>query len=91
MSIKIHKHEKTGGSVQQWPVASYYTNGKIKLCYNNVLGTRPYFFLFVPREGIISCRSYYRWGTAVAQCLRYCVTNRKVAGSISDGVIGIFH
>jgi hypothetical protein len=30
-------------------------------------------------------------GTAVAQWLRYCATNRKVAGSISDGVIGIFH
>jgi hypothetical protein len=27
----------------------------------------------------------------VAQCLRYCATNRKVAGSIPDGVIGIFH
>ena len=23
--------------------------------------------------------------------LRYCATNRKVAGSITDGVIGIFH
>jgi hypothetical protein len=31
------------------------------------------------------------WGTAVAQWLRYCSTNRKVAGSIPDGVIGIFH
>ena len=29
--------------------------------------------------------------TAVAQWLRCCVTNRKVAGSIPDGVIGIFH
>jgi len=27
----------------------------------------------------------------VAQWLRCCVTNRKVAGSIPDGVIGIFH
>jgi hypothetical protein len=24
-------------------------------------------------------------------CLSYCTTNRKVAGSIPDGVIGIFH
>jgi len=31
------------------------------------------------------------WGTAVAQWLRCCATNRKVAGSISDGVAGIFH
>jgi hypothetical protein len=29
--------------------------------------------------------------SAVAQWLRYCATNRKVAGSIPDGVIGIFH
>jgi hypothetical protein len=27
----------------------------------------------------------------VAQWLRYCATNRKVAGSIPDGVIVIFH
>jgi hypothetical protein len=30
-------------------------------------------------------------GTAVAQWLRYCATNRKVAGSIPDGVIGNFY
>ena len=29
--------------------------------------------------------------TAVAQWLRCCATNRKVAGSIAAGVIGIFH
>jgi hypothetical protein len=28
---------------------------------------------------------------AVAQWLRHCATNRKVAGSIPDGVIEIFH
>jgi hypothetical protein len=28
---------------------------------------------------------------AVAQWLRHCATNRKVAGSIPDAVIGIFH
>ena len=32
-----------------------------------------------------------RWGTAVAQWLRCCAANRKVAGSIPAGVIGIFH
>ena len=31
------------------------------------------------------------YGTAVAQWLRCCATNRKVAGSIPGGVIGIFH
>ena len=30
------------------------------------------------------------WGTAVAQWLRYCATNRKVAGSIAAGVSGFF-
>ena len=30
-------------------------------------------------------------GTAVAQWLRCCATNRKVAGSISAGVTGILH
>ena len=30
-------------------------------------------------------------GAAVAQWLRCCVTDRKVAGLIPDGVIGIFH
>ena len=30
-------------------------------------------------------------GTAVAQWLRYCATNRKVAGSIPPRVIGIFY
>jgi hypothetical protein len=29
-------------------------------------------------------------GTAAAQWLRFCATNRKVAGSIPDGVVGFF-
>jgi hypothetical protein len=33
----------------------------------------------------------FRPGTAVAQWLRCCATNRKVTGSIPDGVTGIFH
>jgi hypothetical protein len=39
----------------------------------------------------ISICYLYTWGHAVAQWLRHCATNRKVAGSIPDGVIGIFH
>jgi len=38
---------------------------------------------------VIDYRSYL--GTAVAQWLRCCATNRKVAGSIPAGVIGIIH
>jgi hypothetical protein len=30
-------------------------------------------------------------GHAVAQLLRHCATNPKIAGSIPDGVIGIFY
>jgi hypothetical protein len=30
-------------------------------------------------------------GHAVAQLVRHCATSRKVAGSIPDGVTGIFH
>jgi len=33
----------------------------------------------------------YCWGDCGAQWLRSCITNQKVAGSIPDGVIGIFH
>jgi hypothetical protein len=32
-----------------------------------------------------------RGGHAVAQWLRHCASNRKVRGSIPDGVTGIFH
>ena len=35
--------------------------------------------------------SHVNEGTVVAQWLRCCATNWKVAGSIPDGVIGIFH
>ena len=40
---------------------------------------------------IVWLRASLSEGTAVAQWLRRCATNRKVAGSIPDGVIGIFH
>ena len=33
---------------------------------------------------------HYYWGRAVAWWLRHYATNRQVAGSIPDGVIGIF-
>jgi hypothetical protein len=33
----------------------------------------------------------FTYTLTVAQWLRYCATNRKVAGSIPDGVIGIFY
>ena len=39
----------------------------------------------------ICCDQLRYTGTAVAQWLRRCATNRNIAGSIPDGVIGIFH
>jgi hypothetical protein len=40
----------------------------------------------------VNTLSVFLQGThAVAQWLRHCAPNRKVAGSIPDGVIGIFH
>ena len=44
-------------------------------------------------NGLINTwNSYYRFGgTECRSWLRHCATNRKVAGSIADGIIGIFH
>ena len=39
----------------------------------------------------ISLHYWLRGGTRWLSWLRHCATSRKVAGSISDGVIGIFH
>jgi len=39
-------------------------------------------------NSITTCRF---WGTRWRSCLRHCIKNRKVAGSIPDGVTGIFH
>jgi hypothetical protein len=42
------------------------------------------------RERINSCLLKLLLGTAEAQWLGRCAANRKVDGSIPDGVIGIF-
>ena len=39
----------------------------------------------------VLCNYKQMVGTTVAQWLRCCATNRKVAGLIPAGVIGIFH
>ena len=36
-------------------------------------------------------KQYYCWATRWHSRLRHCATSRKVAGSIPDGVTGIFH
>ena len=43
-----------------------------------------------PVMGLIYLFYIHIHGTAVAQWLRCCATNRKVAGSIPAGVIGFF-
>jgi hypothetical protein len=45
---------------------------------------------FVRWRGVNMIDTDFYGETAVAQWLRYCATNPKVAGSIPDGVIGIF-
>jgi hypothetical protein len=55
-------------------------------CLSVYLFIYVYLYIFLFRVTII-----ISWGTAVVQWLRCCATNRKVAGSIPDGVIGIFH
>ena len=39
----------------------------------------------------VSVQYVYPWGTRWCSWLRYCARSLKVAGSIPDGVIGIFH
>jgi hypothetical protein len=45
---------------------------------------------FTTSYWIVPITAHYR-GHTVAQWLRHCATNRKVAGSIPDDVTGIFH
>jgi len=47
-----------------------------------VIGHEPFTFIFV---------NIVRGARGSAVGWRHCATSRKVAGSISDGVIGFFH
>jgi len=54
------------------------------------ISQRVSWFCFV--QGKYFSLSYsFQTGTAVAQWLRCCAINRKIVGSITDGVIGMFH
>jgi hypothetical protein len=46
---------------------------------------------FLNPEDIINLSTGAIWGTRWRSWLRHCATSWKVAGSISDGVIGFFH
>ena len=61
-------------------------------CKKNHLGTTVQHSMFLYMTNLqYKKHSSLIVGTAVAQWLRRCATNRKVAGSVPDGVIGIFH
>ena len=49
---------------------------------------RAYMYIYVC---VCVCVYIYIWGTRWRTWLRHCATSRKVAGSIPEGVIGIFH
>ena len=56
----------------------------------------PNYIYTLGAQNFVCCRllfvgHHYKGGTALAQRLLCCAANRKVAGSIPDGVIGIFH
>jgi hypothetical protein len=61
----------------------------------NTIGTWKWWGCQPYARGAFTPRKYswylFLMGYAEAQLLRHCATNRKVAGSIPDGVIGIFH
>ena len=51
-----------------------------------------YIYIYILNTLAILYTVYHLYtGTEVAQCLRHSATNRKIAGSIPAGVIGIFH
>jgi hypothetical protein len=41
--------------------------------------------------GMKPCVFFFKIYGRSGSCLRHCATSRQVAGSIRDGVIGIFH
>ena len=66
-------------------VATQFKTLLFKVLYDNV---------YIHLNGNGHCTYTYtqiKGGITVAQWLWYCATNRKVAGSIPAGVIGIFH
>ena len=87
---KLKQAEKNNGS--SYIARSIHDMSKGCIRSNKLLWAN-----YIPRDitenfhnnKIQNIRCWYK-GTAVAQWLRCCATNRKVAGSISDDVIGIF-
>ena len=76
-------HSSTHRAIQQ--------GAFVRLCDSTRTNTISVLHVYVYVLRWNGSNTYVIVGTAVAQWLRCCATNRKVAGSIPDGVIGIFH
>jgi len=77
MIVEIHFHHSDDKSPKYWKKNMFTTS----MSTTNPTGSSVCEFIF--------CTSNF-WGTAVAQWLRCCATNRKVAGSIPAGVSGFY-
>jgi hypothetical protein len=70
-----------------WRCVERAVSGHVGCSHNSVLNiSTAQCTTLYKKYGMFICS-----GTAVAQWLRYYATNQKVAGSIPDGVSGIFH
>ena len=78
-------------AVKQWYCFVKYTSFVLYLIYDPAGIEKNYTYMLLDVLMQIKTDTYIVWGTAVAQWIRCCATNRKVAGSIPDGVIGVFH
>jgi len=76
LPVRIHIH----GAMERttFSLRTYYARSK----HPEWAETDSIYFLIV---------TAYTWGTRLRSWLRHCATSQKVAGSIVDGVIRIFH
>jgi hypothetical protein len=75
------------------PILSRYTDWATRPTQPMSTMTKPPHLIsnFLIPEAFIFGNILNFLGTALAQWLRYCTTNQKVANSLPDGVIGSFH
>ena len=78
-------------------LGSFSTSLQVELsCQVTVISCVCVNLIFLNWQELFICSIYMipalvLWGTRWHSWLRHCTTSRKVAGSILDGVIGIFH
>jgi hypothetical protein len=95
-SLNINKVQFSGKSEQFFKYTSYcpWVRRLLKYVIQQAVSVNLHILLLLyiigDRGSTVVKVLRYSWETAVAQCLRYCATNRNVAVSIPDGVIGIF-